>query len=605
MANHKTSEVIQHLCRAVQLQDRAGMTDGQLLECFLARRDAAAFAALVRRHAPMVWGVCRRVLNNHHDAEDAFQATFLVLVRKASSVEPREMVANWLYGVANQTALKARSVAAKRKGRERQVVEMPEPAIEEQDVWLDLQPLLDQELSRLPDKYRGPIVLCDLEGKTRKEAAHQLGWPEGTVAGRLAIARKMLARRLAQRGVGLSGAALAAVLSARSASASALPALVGSTIKAASLLAAGRAAGVISVKVAALAEGVLKAMFVTKIKSGLAVVLVVGLALGGIGVGVGLSTGPMAVAQRPGVKSDDAKQTDAEEERPLPDDNELGKEKNELRDRAVTGRVVQLDRTGAIAYLNLGSSDGITPKVTFSIRSMSLDHKLNPAKGTLEVVRVIGPHLAQARVTKVLDPKTDPICQGDEVFNPTWNPGKTVERAVPGTQTPPKEDSIGQDLGVSFAPKAAPTPDQQVRELLEAYNALPATAKVGIDGDRIIERLNMVRGKLSPRSQETVARLRAAHTLRSLVQALQKSDQQSLKNLVSKPSERAILAERLTEVLPYIEPSPRRWEYKILSESYVEKLGEGEVAAGLGQLGEEGWELVGFVKSRFVFKRQK
>src|SRR5262245_24273163 len=209
MANSKTGEVIQHICRAVLLQDGAGMTDGQLLDRFLAQQDDAAFAALVRRHAPMVWGVCRRVLNNHHDAEDAFQATFLVLVRKASSVEPREMVANWLYGVAYQTALKARSAAAKRKGRERQVVEMAEPAVEDQDVWLDLQPLLDQELSRLPDQYRGPVVLCDLEGKTRKEAAHQLGWPEGTVAGRLAAARKMLARRLAQRDVGLSGGALA------------------------------------------------------------------------------------------------------------------------------------------------------------------------------------------------------------------------------------------------------------------------------------------------------------------------------------------------------------------------------------------------------------
>src|SRR5262249_47581917 len=173
MATSHTSKVIQHLRRAALLRDGAGMTDGQLLECFLTQRDDAAFAALVRRHGPMVWGVCRRVLRNYHDAEDAFQATFLVLVRKAATVEPKEMGANWLYGVAYQTALKARSVAARRKERERQVREMPEPAVEEQEVWHDLQPLLDQELSRLPDKYRVPIVLCDLEGKTRKEAAQQ------------------------------------------------------------------------------------------------------------------------------------------------------------------------------------------------------------------------------------------------------------------------------------------------------------------------------------------------------------------------------------------------------------------------------------------------
>jgi RNA polymerase sigma factor (sigma-70 family) len=276
MANSKAKKVIQQLRRAVLLQDGAGMTDGQLLDCYLSQRDDAAFAALVRRQAPMVWGVCRRVLQNHHDAEDAFQATFLVLVRKAASIEPKEMVANWLYGVAYQTALKARSVAARRKQRERQVVEMPEPAVEEQEVWHDLQPLLDQELSNLPDKYRVPIVLCDLEGKTRKEAARQLDWPEGTVAGRLATARKMLARRLARRGVALSGGTLAAVLSHNAASACVPPAVVSSTIQAATMLAAGQAAaGLISVKVAALTTGVVKTMLLNPLKTATAVLLAV------------------------------------------------------------------------------------------------------------------------------------------------------------------------------------------------------------------------------------------------------------------------------------------------------------------------------------------
>jgi hypothetical protein len=154
-------------------------------------------------------------------------------------------------------------------------------------------------------------------------------------------------------------------------------------------------------------------------------------------------------------------------------------------------------------------------------------------------------------------------------------------------------------------PPAAQTPDQQVAELVDAYRALPATAKLEAEGERIIERLHMVRGKLTPRSQEAVARLEASHSLRPLVQALQKNDQESLKNLVSKQSEREILAERLTSVLPYIEPSGRKWEYKVLAESYVEKLGEGELAAGLGQLGAEGWDLVGFEKGRFVFKSEK
>jgi RNA polymerase sigma factor (sigma-70 family) len=260
MANSQMSGVLQHLRRAVLLRDGAGLTDGQLLEDYIRRRDEAALAALVRRHGPMVWGVCRRLLRNHHDAEDAFQATFLVLVRKAASVVPREMIANWLYGVAHQTALKARATTAKRRARERQVTQMPEPAVTEQDLWHDLQPLLDQELSRLPDIYRVAIVLCDLEGKTRKEAARQLGVPEGTLAARVARGRVMLAKRLARNGMAVSGGALAAALAQNAASASVPTSVVFSTIKAAGLFAAGQAAATsaISAKVAALTEGVLK-----------------------------------------------------------------------------------------------------------------------------------------------------------------------------------------------------------------------------------------------------------------------------------------------------------------------------------------------------------
>jgi RNA polymerase sigma factor (sigma-70 family) len=273
MATPDMSEVIQHLRRAVLLRDRAGRTDGQLLEDYVSRREEAALADLVRRHGPMVWGVCRRVLHSYHDAEDAFQATFLVLVRRAASILPREMVANWLYGVAHQTALKARATAGRRKGRERQVTEMPEPAVAEPALWRDLQLLLDEELSRLPDKYRSVVVLCDLEGKTRKEAARQLGVPEGTVAGRLARARVRLAMRLTSRGLVLSGGALAMVLSQNVASAVVPTSVVRFTIRAASLVAAGQAAGVISVEVAALLEGVLKTMSLNKLKIAMTVLL--------------------------------------------------------------------------------------------------------------------------------------------------------------------------------------------------------------------------------------------------------------------------------------------------------------------------------------------
>jgi RNA polymerase sigma factor (sigma-70 family) len=268
MATSQVSEVIQHLRRTVLLRDGAGLTDGQLLDDYISRRDEAALAALVRRHGPMVWGVCRCVLADYHDAEDAFQATFLVLVRKAASISSRELLANWLYGVAHQTSLKARATVARRKVRERQMTEMPEPAVEHHDFASDIQPLLDDELSRLPDKYRAVIVLCDLEGLPRKEVARKLGLPEGTVGSRLARARSMLAKRLARRGLAVSGGLLAAVLSEQAASAGVPIAVASSTIQAAGPLASGAAAtGAIAVRVAALTEGVLKSMLLTKYKS--------------------------------------------------------------------------------------------------------------------------------------------------------------------------------------------------------------------------------------------------------------------------------------------------------------------------------------------------
>src|SRR5262245_44840093 len=173
MATGQLNGVIQRLRRVMLRRD--GLTDGQLLEEYVRRHDDAALAALVQRHGPMVWGVCRRVLRNYHDAEDAFQAAFLVFVRKAASIAAPELIANWLYGVAHQTALKARATVAKRQIRERQVTEMPETENRSQasgvaqKEWDDLKSRLDQELSRLPEISRAVIVLCDLEGKTRKE----------------------------------------------------------------------------------------------------------------------------------------------------------------------------------------------------------------------------------------------------------------------------------------------------------------------------------------------------------------------------------------------------------------------------------------------------
>ena len=256
--------------------------------------------ALERRHGPMVLGVCRRVLRNHHDAEDAFQATFLVLVRKAASILPREKVGSWLYGVAYHAALKARATAARRRARERQVRVMPQRATVSEGLWHDLEPLLDQELARLPDHYRLPVVLCNLEGKTRKEAARQLGWPEGTVAGRLARGRALLTKRLTRHGLPVSGGVLAAVLSQSGASVAVPMPLVHVTVGKAV------AGGVVSAPVAAIAEGVMKAMLLTKLKIVTAVLLA--LAVAGSGVGV-LTHRALAAGQAGARKQAEQRQT--------------------------------------------------------------------------------------------------------------------------------------------------------------------------------------------------------------------------------------------------------------------------------------------------------
>ena len=284
MATVPIDTVVRHLRRAVSRQGAAGRTDGQLLASFIEQKDEAAFEALVQRHGPMVWGVCRRVVGHHQDAEDAFQATFLILARKASAVRPRARVANWLHGVALRTALKAKAVTAKRRQREKQVTEMPEPEAVRQEPWLDTQPLLDQELNGLPANYRLPILLCDLDGKTIKEAAQQLGWPQGTLAGRLARGRKLLAKRLTNRGVALSAGSLAAVLSENVASAGVPVALVNSTVQTAARVAAGQAmvAGLVPAKVVALMEGVLTGMMLTKLSKAAAGLVVLGVvAFGG------------------------------------------------------------------------------------------------------------------------------------------------------------------------------------------------------------------------------------------------------------------------------------------------------------------------------------
>ena len=179
MAFRPVGSVLRYLRLIVAPRDGGELTDGQLLQRFVDRGDEGAFETLVLRHGGTVLGACRRVLGHEQDAEDAFQATFLVLARKAASIGSRETVGNWLYGVAYRTARKAKVTNARRRNRETQAASMLRENHETKEVWSELQPLLDHELHRLPAKYRSPLVLCDLEGKTRSEAARQLGLARG------------------------------------------------------------------------------------------------------------------------------------------------------------------------------------------------------------------------------------------------------------------------------------------------------------------------------------------------------------------------------------------------------------------------------------------
>ena len=273
------SPALRYLRNLIESERTADLPDRELLQAFLKKHDEVAFAALIRRHGPMVLGLCRRVLQNDSDAEDAFQATFLVLTRKAAVLRPEKSLAGWLYAVAGRIAQKARMAAARRRTHEQRAARtVAEHPLDEISV-REARAVLDQEMARLPDKLRLPLVLCYLEGRTRDEAAQHLGWPTGTLKSRLEQARERLRARLAARGLALSGA-LVALLACEHSALGAVPMeLLNSTVKAASLLAAGRAAttGVVSTTAAALTEGMVQTMLFQRVITIAACVVIVSL----------------------------------------------------------------------------------------------------------------------------------------------------------------------------------------------------------------------------------------------------------------------------------------------------------------------------------------
>jgi len=266
MSTSALGAAIRHLRRALLGRSETGHTDAKLLDAFIERRDEFAFETLMLRHGPMVMGVCRRVLRNDADADDAFQATFLVLVRKGASIRPRNNVGNWLHGVARRTALTARAMSIKRSAKERAAMR---PNLERAETCETLNEVIDEELQALSEKYRAVVILCDFEGRSIKDAARQIGCPPGTVGTRLSRGRALLAKRLTRRGVALPASAVAATLAQTTSSAALSSALMSSTLMAATVTAAGRAttAGVITLNVTAITEGVLKAMLIAKLKS--------------------------------------------------------------------------------------------------------------------------------------------------------------------------------------------------------------------------------------------------------------------------------------------------------------------------------------------------
>lgn len=268
MVHRQSNSLLQYIRKLAAVEMFRDVSDRELLDGFLEHHEENAFAGLMERHGSMVLGVCRRMLGNVHDAEDAFQATFLVLARKADSLRKKDSVSSWLHAVAFRVSSDLRKRLRRTETGVEHVLDTPGGDAFHDITWREVQAALDEELDRLPERLRAPLVLCCLEGLTRDEAAHRLRLSLGALRGRLERGRNLLRARLIRRGLSLSGALLGTSLAETTASASLPPALVLGTLKSVAQVASGKTAlatGISSV-VASLMEGVCRTMFLSNVK---------------------------------------------------------------------------------------------------------------------------------------------------------------------------------------------------------------------------------------------------------------------------------------------------------------------------------------------------
>ncbi len=413
--------------------------DGRLLSSFLAGNQAA-FRELVDRHAPLVFGVCNRILRHQQDAEDAFQAVFIVLAHRAADVWPQDAVGSWLYGVASRVALKARTLRTRRWSREEAIEEVVQPC--EPTSEPDTTEVVDRAVRKLPEVYRAAVVACDLEGLSRKDAARRLGWTEGTLSGRLARARKILAERLRKAGFACPVAGLATVLGTN-------PTVRAGLLDTVIDLASSTSG--IPAPVAALTQGVMQGMFAFKLKAAIAAILVA--------CTVGFGAWKVGAGDEPGIKQTTGKAV-APLAQPKPQSPDLAKlqadlklleaaardtiqaledEKKKLTSQLSQGKIVRRLSDG-IVEINLGTNLPVKPGQTFAILPSDFPEKGLKSrmrmfriandqgeykqverfvdKGTIEVIEVLGAKQFRCRITAETEPVRDSIGPGDLVLQP-------------------------------------------------------------------------------------------------------------------------------------------------------------------------------------------